>query len=83
MESELFQMERVRLILKELEFYNDLIDECIKNNVEPFVTLHHFDTPLQLFENGDWLNRDNIDHFVRFARFVLRILEIELKMGYV
>ncbi|MBP2630556.1 MAG: lacG [Firmicutes bacterium] len=53
---------------KGIAFYNNLIDECIKNGVEPFVTLHHFDTPLTLFENGDWLNRENIAHFVRFAR---------------
>ncbi|MCC5910230.1 MAG: 6-phospho-beta-galactosidase [Clostridiaceae bacterium] len=53
---------------KGIEFYNNLIDECIKNGVEPYVTLHHFDTPLPLYKNGDWLDRDNIDHFVRFAK---------------
>lgn len=53
---------------KGVEFYNNVIDECIKNNVEPFVTLHHFDTPLSLFEKGDWLNRETIDEFVRFAK---------------
>lgn len=50
-----------------LAFYDRLIDECLANGVEPVVTLHHFDTPLSLFHQGDWLNRDNIDHFVRFA----------------
>ncbi|WP_143317963.1 6-phospho-beta-galactosidase [Clostridium sp. HBUAS56017] len=53
---------------KGIKYYNDLIDECLKNNVEPFVTLHHFDTPLQLFKNGDWLDRRNIDNFVNFAK---------------
>lgn len=53
---------------KGIEFYNNLIDECLKNGVEPFVTLHHFDTPLNLFKNGDWLDRDNINHFVKFAK---------------
>lgn len=53
---------------KGIGFYNNLIDECIRNGVEPFVTLHHFDTPLTLFEDGDWLNRENIEHFVRFAK---------------
>ena len=51
-----------------INFYNNLINECIKNGVEPYVTLHHFDTPLTLFENGDWLNRSNIAHFVHFAK---------------
>lgn len=53
---------------KGIEFYNNLIDECFKNGVEPFVTLHHFDTPLSLFDNGHWLNRDTIDAFVRYAK---------------
>jgi 6-phospho-beta-galactosidase len=53
---------------KGIAFYNNLIDECIKYGVEPFVTLHHFDTPLTLFQDGDWLNRKNIEHFVRFAK---------------
>ena len=51
-----------------LEYYNNLIDECIKNGVEPYVTLHHFDTPLTLFKNGDWLDRENIKHFVEFSK---------------
>lgn len=53
---------------KGIEYYNNLINECIANNVEPYVTLHHFDTPLQLFKNGDWLDRNNIDYFVNFAK---------------
>lgn len=53
---------------KGIKYYNDLFDECIKQNIEPFVTLHHFDTPLQLFKNGDWLNRENINNFVEFAK---------------
>ncbi|MCR2044439.1 6-phospho-beta-galactosidase [Anaerosalibacter massiliensis] len=54
--------------LKGIDYYNKLIDECLKNGIEPFVTLHHFDTPLPLYKEGDWLNRENIEHFVRFAR---------------
>lgn len=51
-----------------IDYYNDLIDECFKNGVEPFVTLHHFDTPLPFFNDGHWLNRDLIDYFVDYAK---------------
>ncbi len=51
-----------------INYYHQLIDACLENNVEPFVTLHHFDTPLTLHKQGDWLNRDTIDYFVRFAK---------------
>lgn len=50
-----------------LAYYNRLIDECIRQGVEPFVTLHHFDTPLPFFQNGHWLNRDLIDAFIDYA----------------
>ncbi|MDU5332846.1 6-phospho-beta-galactosidase [Enterococcus sp.] len=54
---------------KGVEFYHNLFTECHKRNVEPFVTLHHFDTPLALHSNGDFLNRKNIDYFVDYASF--------------
>lgn len=53
---------------KGIDYYNKLIDTCIENGVEPFVTLHHFDTPLPLYEEGDWLQRRMIDCFVNYAR---------------
>lgn len=51
-----------------IKYYHNLIDECLKNGIEPFVTLHHFDTPLPLFENGDWLNEKTIDAFFEYAK---------------
>ena len=54
---------------KGVEFYHRLFAECHKRHVEPFVTLHHFDTPEALHSNGDFLNRDNIKYFVDYAAF--------------
>ena len=54
---------------KGVEFYHKLFAECHKRHVEPFVTLHHFDTPEALHSNGDFLNRENIEHFVDYAAF--------------
>ncbi len=55
-----------------VQFYHDLFAECHKHHVEPFVTLHHFDTPLPLFEKGDFLDRETIDAFVDFATFCFK-----------
>ena len=52
-----------------VDFYHRLIDECRKKNVEPFVTLHHFDTPYVLYKKGDWLSKEMVDAYVSFARF--------------
>lgn len=54
---------------KGVEFYHRLFAECHKRHVEPFVTLHHFDTPEALHSQGDFLNRATIDHFVDYAAF--------------
>lgn len=52
-----------------VEFYHRLFAECKKNDVEPYVTLHHFDTPDALHSNGDFLNRKTIDAFEEYAKF--------------
>ncbi len=50
-------------------FYHDVFRACRAHGVEPYVTLHHFDTPLALFEQGGFLNRATIDAFEAYARF--------------
>lgn len=52
-----------------IDYYHNLFQECHKNGVEPFVTLHHFDTPNTLFQTGDFLNRQTIEAFVDYAKF--------------
>lgn len=54
---------------KGVAYYHALFAECHKRGVEPFVTLHHFDTPEALHSNGDFLNRETIDHFVAYAAY--------------
>lgn len=57
---------------KGVDFYHRLFAECRKRHVEPFVTLHHFDTPEALHSAGDFLNRETIDHFTEYAEFCFR-----------
>ena len=52
-----------------VDFYHRLLQACRAHGVEPYVTLHHFDTPLALFERGGFLNRETIDAFETYARF--------------
>ncbi|MDD8049171.1 MAG: 6-phospho-beta-galactosidase [Thomasclavelia sp.] len=52
-----------------VDYYHRVFKECRKNGVEPFVTLHHFDTPNKYYQNGDFLNRDTVDAFVEYAKF--------------
>ncbi|MFR3685379.1 MAG: 6-phospho-beta-glucosidase [Enterococcus sp.] len=51
-----------------LQFYDDLFDECLKYDIEPVITLSHFEMPYHLVtEYGGWKNRKMIDFFARFA----------------
>lgn len=52
---------------KGLEFYNNVINECLKYGIVPFVTLYHWDMPQYLEDIGGWLNKKTIEEFVRFA----------------
>ena len=57
---------------KGVDYYHNLFSECHKRHLEPFVTLHHFDTPEVLHSDGDFLNRKNIDYFVDYAEFCFK-----------
>lgn len=47
-----------------LKFYENLIDECHKYNIEPLITITHFDFPMHLVhEYGGWRNRKTVDFY--------------------
>ncbi|HHY20957.1 glycoside hydrolase family 1 protein [Enterococcus gallinarum] len=54
-----------------IEFYHNVIDECLKHGIEPLVTISHYETPLHLAKkyNG-WTSREMIDLFLKFAKTV-------------
>ncbi|AGF56747.1 6-phospho-beta-glucosidase [Clostridium saccharoperbutylacetonicum] len=53
---------------KGIEYYNNLIDECLKHDIIPLVTMFHFDMPAALDKRGGWSKRESIDWFVNFAK---------------
>lgn len=58
---------------KGLDFYNKIIDKLIECDIEPFVTLYHFDLPFKLVEkyNG-WESRETVYAFERFAKICFK-----------
>lgn len=63
-----------------LQFYDDLFDELVKYNIEPVITLSHFEMPYYLAkEYGGWINRKLIDFFVRYAVTVMERYKNKVK----
>ncbi len=56
---------------KGIKFYSDLIDELLRNDIEPYITLFHWDYPYELYKKGGWLNDDSVDWFAEYARTVV------------
>ncbi|CCQ19613.1 Beta-glucosidase A [Listeria monocytogenes] len=54
--------------LKGIEFYQNLLDTCKKYDIEPFVTLYHWDLPQYWEETGGWLDHDVCAAFEHYAK---------------
>jgi beta-glucosidase len=64
---------------KGLQFYDRLVDELLANDIEPWVTLYHWDLPSALGDRGGWLNRDVAEHFAEYARIMVQRLGDRVK----
>ncbi|MBX3063750.1 MAG: beta-glucosidase [Anaerolineae bacterium] len=62
-----------------IAFYDRLIDELLKNDITPYVTLYHWDLPQILEDDGGWLNRATSDYFADYADIVSRALGDRVK----
>jgi 6-phospho-beta-glucosidase len=53
---------------KGLDFYNRLIDELLKHNIEPILTIYHWDLP-QAFQDeyGGWESRKIVEDFKNYC----------------
>ena len=51
-----------------LDFYHSVFEECRKYDIEPLVTIAHFDVPMNLVTKyGSWKNRKLVDLYVKYC----------------
>lgn len=50
---------------------NQLINQLLENDIEPIVTLYHWDLPTALHKQDckGWICKDIVDHFEKYARY--------------
>ncbi|MCG1013123.1 6-phospho-beta-glucosidase [Tepidanaerobacter sp. GT38] len=54
-----------------LKFYDNLFDELLKYNIQPVVTISHYETPLGLVKKyGSWRSRKMVDFFLRYCETI-------------
>lgn len=61
--SRILPLGKGELNRKGIDFYKRVFERCHKKNIEPWVTLYHWDLPHELEKKGGWTNRDIVSWF--------------------
>ena len=57
-----------------MDFYDRLVDALLAANIVPWVTLYHWDLPVDLYYRGGWLNPDIPKYFEDYTRIIVQRL---------
>lgn len=64
---------------KGLLFYENLIEELLKNGIEPYVVLFHWDYPSALQKQGGWMEKESPKWFENYVDIVTKRLGNRVK----
>lgn len=63
-----------------IHYYNDLIDELLQQNIQPWITLFHWDLPQALQdEYNGWMDIHTVNYFVEYANIVFQHFSHKVK----
>jgi beta-glucosidase len=62
-----------------INFYNDVLNTCIENNIEPYVTLYHWELPLAIEKRGGWTSRDVLEWFEEYTKICANAFKGKVK----
>ncbi|HWO54885.1 MAG TPA: GH1 family beta-glucosidase [Paenibacillus cookii] len=75
----IYPQGRGEVNLAGLDFYHRFVDELLKNGIEPFCTLYHWDLPQALQDEGGWNNRDTAIAFKQYAETMFKEFSGKIK----
>jgi beta-glucosidase len=64
---------------KGIDFYRRLVDGLRQRDIEPMLTLYHWDLPQALEDNGGWTVRETSERFADYAGIVYEALSNDVK----
>lgn len=71
--SRIYPTEDGKVNRKGLDFYNNLINELVKYNITPIVTIYHYDMPIWIDKKYDgWYGRGIIQEFDKYCCTLFR-----------
>ncbi|KAL0901709.1 hypothetical protein ABMA27_006894 [Loxostege sticticalis] len=55
-----------------IQYYSNLIDELLKRDIIPMVTIYHWDLPQKLQDIGGWTNAHIVDYYTDYANILFK-----------
>lgn len=56
-----------------LQFYDQVIGECRRYNIEPLITICHYETPFGLTKKcNSWASREMIDYYMNYCEVIFK-----------
>ncbi|WP_109299713.1 glycoside hydrolase family 1 protein [Aquimarina sp. AU474] len=55
---------------KGVDFYNNVIDYCLKVGIQPWITTYHWDLPQKLQDKGGWTNREIVNWYTDYVEIL-------------
>ena len=62
-----------------IRFYKELIEELKKNEIEPYITLYHWELPYELYKKGGFMNPEFVEWFGYYAKVVVENFSDQVK----
>ncbi len=54
-----------------IEQYREMLDDLLRRNIKPMISLHHFTNPMWLENEGGWLVDSVVDRFAEWTRIAI------------